>query len=366
MVQTSSHTNYGDTFFLSELERFGPAASPSNSLTGAGSDDSTVAGDPHTGAPTLSMANAYCRMWAHRQYENFTVVSHLLPRALRQDFYNVYAFCRWSDNLADEIEDRSLSQQLFAWWEKQLADCFTGSPTHPVMVALADTIARHQLVIDPFNDLLSAFKQDIYQHEFADEHALLQYCSRSANPVGRILLCLAKASTPATESLSDEICTGLQLANFCQDMSRDSGMGRIYAPQSLCDRHCVTRDMIHRRTSTPQLKNLLEEWVASTRGYFQRGWPLVDCVPRWLATDVDLFVRGGLAVLNEIEASGFDVWERRPSVSKWRKGWLLCQSFSYRLGWTRRAALGCSAAPTREGATSSSLSAKNLQGQRNG
>ena len=190
-------------------------------------------------------------------------------------------------------------------------------PQHPILVALQDTVQRHALTQQPFVDLLDAFRQDQTVNRYVDDAQLIDYCRRSANPVGRILLQLAQSVTPTTLSLSDAVCTGLQLANFCQDMARDAEMGRIYLPRSRWAANCVQEAMLLKRRVTPELRQALAAWVATARQYLLDGWPLVQHVPRWLRTDVDLFVRGGLAILQAIEAGSCDVWTRRRTVSKW-------------------------------------------------
>ena len=370
MLQSAQKTT-GDSFFHCELVRLGPAelvaevleqtppsARSSSSRAGRemSSDQPTVAGyvpqqlmaEPkglqlvghdleghqcHRGQ--LDEAQAYCRMWARRQYENFTVVSILLPKRLRQDFFNVYAFCRWSDNLADEVASPELSLKLLDWWGEQLRLCPQGKSMHPVMIALQDTLARHQLSTELFSDLLVAFKQDQVCFRYENEAALLGYCRYSANPVGRILLGLSGVHSAETDALSDDVCTGLQLANFCQDIARDAELGRIYAPLSMWQRHQVTEAMFLEGQVRPQLQELLREWVESTRPFFQRGHELVQHVPPWLATDVDLFVRGGVAVLDAIERSKFDVWTRRPTISKLRKLQLLLCALAPLPAWRR-------------------------------
>jgi squalene synthase HpnC len=302
MLQSDQSTSVEPSFFLRELAILGPDQPPS--------------------AWSLPQAQQYCRTWAARSYENFTVVSLLLPRRLRQDFQNIYAYCRWSDNLADEISEPEESLRLLDWWQQQLWLCNSGRPGHPVLVALQDTIQRHQLPMQPFEDLLSAFRQDQAVVRYATADDLADYCRRSANPVGRILLHLARASDAGNVELSDQICTALQLANFCQDMSRDAHINRIYAPQSLWAEHAVDEAMLLRRQPTPELQNMLAAWVSSARRGFHAGWPLVDRVPTWLATDVDLFVRGGMSILDAIECADYDVWTRRPTVAKFRKLWM--------------------------------------------
>lgn len=315
MLQSPPKTTSRDTFFHRELERLGP-------VWASGS-----ASPQRTGTWPESEALAYCRMWAKRQYENFTVVSFLLPKKFRQDFYNVYAYCRWADNLADEIDEPDQSLQLLDWWRDQLSRCYSGHPDHPVLIALQITIEKYGLPIEPFADLLQAFRQDQRVTRYASEEELLEYCRCSANPVGRILLFMAGVRDADAICWSDQICTGLQLANFCQDMSRDATRGRIYAPRTLWEKHHVTESALLGGVAKPELRSLLTDWVVTSRGYLEAGRPLVERVPSWLATDVDLFVRGGLAILNSIEAQDYDVWTRRPTVSKFQKLLLFGRSF---------------------------------------
>lgn len=296
--------------FLAELARFGPDSSTDWSL---------------------AECEKYCQKWATQSYENFTVVSWLLPRALRQHFYNVYTYCRWSDNLADEIESDTESLRLLEWWEGELDKCSGGQPEHPVMRAVQATIESLTLSDEPFRNLLSAFRQDRMVNRYSTNEELLDYCRRSADPVGRILLAMARSDTAENVELSDRVCTGLQIANFCQDMARDAAMGRIYAPRSLWQKHLVTEEMLLGQQSGPQLKVLLADWVATTHEYFQEGWPLVHRVPKWLATDIELFIRGGTEILNQIAVSNYDVWTQRPTVTKSRKLRLVSQAFTGRL-----------------------------------
>jgi hypothetical protein len=170
----------------------------------------------------LNEARAFCRAVARRHYENFPVVSLLVPRRLRQDFANVYAFARWSDDLADESGDPSAASSRLSAWRRDLASCFRGEAEHPVFVALAETVGRTGLSIDPFSRLLDAFERDQRQTTYATREELLGYCGNSANPVGRIVLALEGCRDPDRLALSDAICTGLQLVNFWQDIRRTS------------------------------------------------------------------------------------------------------------------------------------------------
>ena len=306
--------------FFAELTQFGPS------------------GDGLNRVQSLAQAEAYCRYVALTHYENFQIASWLLPRALRQDFFNLYAYCRWSDDCADEAGSPDRATQLLAWWQSELDSLFRGEPPHhPVMRALANTITRHDLPSAPFNDLISAFVQDQERQRYETSDELMDYCRRSANPVGRLLLGLGRAAEDAENlRLSDHICTGLQLVNFCQDMACDARLGRIYAPRELWAAHGVDEAMILAAEATPQLQGMLSEWVATARRELDAGRWLVQRVPRWLALDVRLFRAGGLAIASEIQRARYDVWTRRPTVSKFCKLRLLAQGMGASLLPVRR------------------------------
>ena len=258
----------------------------------------------------------YCRRLARRHYENFTVVSWLLPWRLRQDFYNVYAYCRWADDLGDEPGDPQQSLALLDWWEKELRDCYAGTTRHPVFVALAETIRRYEIPIDPFIDLLVAFRQDQRVRRYEDVGQLLQYCRYSANPVGRLILYLGKCHTPERGQLADSVCTGLQLANFWQDVARDWDMGRIYLPAVDRARFGYDEEMFARREVNDCFRRLMAAEVDLAEGHLRRGSPLIRWMPPELRLDVALFIQGGLAILRAIRGLNFDVWTTRPALSK--------------------------------------------------
>jgi squalene synthase HpnC len=261
----------------------------------------------------------YCRRLAKRHYENFTVASRLLPRRLRQHFYNVYAYCRWADDLADETGDRRRSLALLNWWERQLRDCYAGRTVHPVFVALAETIRRFEIPVEPFLDLLVAFRQDqrVTRYETLDQ--LLEYCRYSANPVGRLVLYLGRCYTPQRVRLADSVCTGLQLANFWQDVARDWDRGRVYLPQVDCRRFGYHEEDFAGRACNQAFRRLLAAQVEQAAGLLRRGLPLVGLMPPELQLDVALFIHGGLAILKAICRQDYDVWTRRPVVSRMKK-----------------------------------------------
>lgn len=270
-------------------------------------------------AGPLAQAEAHCRQVARGHYENFIVASLLLPRAMRQPFYNIYAFCRHADDLADHSPTPALALERLADWQQQLDHCFDGRATHPIFIALSDTIERFSLVAEPFNRLLEAFRQDQVQTRYADFEQLHAYCRRSANPVGQIVLRLAAADSPENIALSDSICTGLQLANHWQDLRRDYHSGRIYLPQAAMAAAGVDEAMLAGRRAAPPLKRLIAAECERAREFLQAGMPLAAQVPPWLAADIRLFIHGGLATLGRIAAVDHDVLRCRPTVSRWRQ-----------------------------------------------
>ena len=271
---------------------------------------------------------SYCRRLAETHYENFTVASFLLSKRLRSSFHVVYAFCRWSDDLGDEIggsaEARQESLRLLDWWEEELDRCFDGTepPTHPVYVALREIAKEFGLSKQPFADLLVAFRRDQVQSRYETLQELLDYCRYSADPVGRIVLQLAHAasngSSPSEQDIqwSDSICTGLQLANHWQDIARDSRLGRCYVPSEVASRFGVDRECLSETTGFRQMMRFL---VDDARCRLRFGEALINSVPRLIRTEIALFQRGGLAVLDAIEESQFNVLRRRPVVSRWTK-----------------------------------------------
>jgi squalene synthase HpnC len=284
-------------------------------------------------------ANAYCAWLTRIHQENFTVASLLLPRRLLRHFHAVYAYCRWSDDLADEVGDSARSLQLLAWWRRELLACYEGTPHHPVFVALRHTIERFNIPPEPFLDLLVAFEQDQHIHSYATFADLLGYCRNSANPVGRLVLYLCEAHDEQRGELSDHICTGLQLANFWQDVARDLDKGRVYLPAEDRLRFGCGDDDLQARRFTPAFAELLRFEVDRARDLFFRGYKLVELVPADVSADIELFIEGGLAILGRIEKHGFDVLSRRPVLSKWDKGLLLARALWRRLRGRRRSVM---------------------------
>jgi squalene synthase HpnC len=270
-------------------------------------------------APTEAEAQEYCRRLARLHYENFSVASWFLPQRLRQHFFNVYAYCRISDDLGDEVGNAAQSLQLLDQWESELNACYDGSPRHPVFVALAETVRRFEIPKHEFSDLLTAFRQDQTVTRYETFHDVLGYCRNSANPVGHLVLYLCGYGDAERQELSDCTCTALQLANFWQDVSVDFAKGRIYLPFEDLRRFGVNEDEIRNSDNTPAFREMMKFEVARAREWFAQGKPLVGKVSRELAIDIELFSRGGMEILNAIERQGYAVLGRRPAISKARK-----------------------------------------------
>ena len=268
-------------------------------------------------------AQQYTRWLATHHYENFNVVSWLLPKDLHQHFYNLYAYCRWADDLGDEIPDHFRALELLDWWEQELDACYEGLPSHPVFVALRKTIVAKDIPKQPFADLLKAFRQDQTVKRYPTWDAMVGYCVYSANPVGRLVLYLCSYRDEERQRLSDATCTALQLANFWQDVSRDLEKGRIYIPIDIAAGHGLTETDIVDRRFDARYVELMKDLIARTRELFAEGMPLAKMVDPRLSVDLEMFSRGGLAVLDAIETSGYDTLHHRPSIGKGKQVRLL-------------------------------------------
>ncbi len=282
-------------------------------------------------ASSLPDAYAYCERLARSHYENFSVASWFLPKRLRQHFFNVYAYCRISDDLSDETGDTATSLQLLDEWESELNACYLGTPRHPVFVALAGTVREFDIPKQTFADLLTAFRQDqtVTRYETFDD--LLGYCRYSANPVGHLVLYLCGYRDAERQQLSDFTCTALQLANFWQDVSPDYQKGRVYLPLEDLRQFNVAETDIAGKKNTPQFCEMLAFEIQRAREWFGRGLPLVGKVDRDLAIDLELFTRGGQEILNAIERQGYAVLGSRPVISKTRKLALVARATLHKL-----------------------------------
>jgi squalene synthase HpnC len=275
---------------------------------------------------TQAEAEQYTRWLATHHYENFHVVSFLLPKKLHQDFYNVYSFCRWADDLGDEIGDTAESLRLLGWWRGELEAMYRGQVQHPVFVALEGTARKYQLPQQLFADLISAFEHDQRVTRYANWDEVFEYCRCSANPVGRLVLRLCGYSDDQRDRMSDATCTALQLANFWQDVTVDLEKDRVYLPQDLFARHGYTLDDLRAGTFNAAFQNVMRDAVDVARKLFIQGLPLVKTVDKRLAFDLELFSRGGMRVLEKIEQQNYNVLAARPAISKFERVQLLVGS----------------------------------------
>ncbi len=289
--------------FIDELNRWGPDADFRNI--------------------SLSQAQTYCSHFARSHYENFSVATLLLPRRLMPHFHNIYAYCRWADDLGDETGGGQRALDLLQWWREELLRAYDGRPHHPVMIALLHTIQQFAIPRTPFLDLLLAFEQDQTVTRYDTCEQLFGYCRCSANPVGHLVLYLCECFDERNAALSDSICTGLQLANFWQDVARDLDIGRVYLPAEDRRRFGYSDADLDARRFTPAFAELMRFEVERARRLFVEGLPLVRRVPAEVQADIELFARGGLGILKKIEAIGYNVWRTRPVLRKWEKAALL-------------------------------------------
>ena len=269
--------------------------------------------------PSTAEAQEYCRRLARRHYENFSVATWFLPKHLRQHFCHVYAYCRISDDLGDEVGDPATSLELLDQWQAELDTCYDGRPRHPVFVALAETVRQFDIPKQEFADLLTAFRQDQTVTRYETFSDLLGYCRYSANPVGHLVLYLCGYRDTERQQLSDYTCTALQLANFWQDVSVDYGKGRVYLPLEDLRRFGVREEQIAAAQNTPAFREMMRFEVSRAREWFAQGLPLASKVSRELAIDIELFSRGGLEILNAIERQDYAVLGNRPIISRTRK-----------------------------------------------
>ena len=288
---------------IDQLDRFGPEQCP---------------------ALPVDEARRMCRRLATGRYENFSVLSIVVPRKLRDDFAALYAFCRWADDLGDEIGDPDRALELLGWWRQELKDCFAGAPRHPVFVALQPTLERHDLPYEPFDQLIQAFEQDQTVTRYDTWKQVLDYCRLSADPVGRLVLMIC--GEPRTDdlfALSDRICTALQLTNHWQDVCRDRlERNRIYLPRELIDFEDFEDRLVR---SARQGHGVDQQFLGETRGVirtcvertwamFEKGAPLVDAVSPQTRPVVWLLAAGGQQVLHQIERWNFETALHRPKL----------------------------------------------------
>lgn len=275
---------------------------------------------------TTAAAYGECERIARTHYENFTLGSHLLPRHLRRHIAALYAYARTADDLADEERDPERALAGLDAWERELEACYGGTPCHPIFVALADTIHTFAIPIEPFRRLLTAFRMDVRFAGFATFDDLVHYCVHSANPVGHLVLYLFGHGDAERQARSDDICTALQLTNFWQDLAVDLRKGRTYLPREDMTRFGYSADDLARQAVTPAFRELMAFQCARTRALFERGLALASMLDRNRGREIRLFAGGGLAILDRLEAVGYDAFTARPTLSKWAKMGLVARA----------------------------------------
>jgi len=318
---------------------------------------------------TYQQAVDYTRRLTEAHSENFSVISWCLPRRLRQDFRNIYAFCRWSDDLGDEAGDPVRSGRLLTWWRSEIDACYRGDPRHPVFVALGQTIRRHDIPRKPFDDLVDAFCQDQLVVRYDRWSQVLDYCTRSANPVGRLVLYLCGYRDERRQVLSDATCTALQLANFWQDVRRDIlERDRVYIPADVAAKHGLDIPVLveavrfdgqadaagaccsPRRVPGVGVNALKDPFCATVQDLVGRTWPLFKqgralwpLVRRDVRLDIQLFTLGGESVLNRIRQLGYNTMASRPRLGKTAKLTLVLRALAMNLtGWAGTSGKGAS------------------------
>ena len=263
---------------------------------------------------TAEEGYARCAELARTHYENFTVASWLLPRESRRDLHAVYAYCRTVDDLGDAHKgDRLVA---LGEWEADLRRCYDSKPAHPYMLALQETIRRHDIPPEPFLKLIEANRMDQRVSRYATYGDLDRYCRHSANPVGRLVLYVLGYRDEERQRLSDSTCTALQLANFWQDVARDHQMGRVYLPQEDIQRFGYSDEELAEGLVNDAFRGLMAFEVARARALFHDGLGLVGTLDGRFKLDVALFSRGGMAILDAIERQEYDVLSHRPTLSR--------------------------------------------------
>jgi hydroxysqualene synthase len=264
-------------------------------------------------AASVEEAFAYCEARTKAHYENFPV-GVFVPRAKRRFLYALYAFARAADDFADEPIYEGFRREKLDQWEALLHAAYTGEAEGPIFVALGETVRRLGIPKQLLLDLLSAFRQDTEKTRYASWEELLDYCRRSANPVGRLVLLVFEQKDGELPAWSDAICTGLQLANHWQDAAVDYSRGRVYVPEDLMRRHGVTTWDFSTGRVSDGWRGLMGDLIARTRELFVRGRPLCDRVEGRLRFEMRLTWLGGMSILDRIEATGGDVFRQRPRL----------------------------------------------------
>jgi hydroxysqualene synthase len=273
--------------------------------------------------PALRAAFAHCERIARAHYENFPV-GLFVPRASQKYVHALYAFARTADDFVDEPEYAAVRAEKLADWQQRLDATYAGRPDGPIFVALGATVRKLGIDKRLLDDLLSAFRQDTVKSRYADWEELRDYCRRSADPVGRLVLLVFGYRDPSLARSADALCTALQLANHWQDLGIDLARDRIYVPQQILARHGVDEAALRAHRADEPFRALMQDLVARTRELFTIARPLCDRVGRDLRFELRLTWLGGSGILDRIEAAGYDVFRRRPHhnlAAKLRLAW---------------------------------------------
>ncbi|HWC76457.1 MAG TPA: squalene synthase HpnC [Blastocatellia bacterium] len=288
---------------------------------------------------TIESSYEFCERLAKSHYENFPVGSLLIPARLRKHVYAIYAFARTADDLADEGYEKGLDEESrlasLAQWREMLETSSSGEASHPIFVALRETRSKFKLPLDLFEDLLSAFEQDVTTRRYQRFDQLLDYCRRSANPIGRLILLLFGNDDEGMNRRSDDICTGLQLTNHWQDVAVDLDKDRIYLPEEDMRRFGVTVEDLKSRRISDRYRELLEFEVKRTHALFNRGKPLCVQVNGRLGLELRTIWLAGTRILERIESAGYDTLTRRPVISTLDKISILISALSRKGFWNQ-------------------------------
>jgi hydroxysqualene synthase len=279
----------------------------------------------------------YCEAFVRSHHENFPVASLFLPAPLRPHVCALYAFARMADDFADEPEYAGRREEELDRWEDLLVRSFHGEPTdHPVFVALAQTVTRHELPIAPMSDMLQAFRMDLAQRRYATFADLMAYVARAAHPIGRLLLYIFGVRDAASLRYGDELATALALTSFWQDLRRDLARDRVYVPQEDLRHFGVTEKDLRDAyfgagRQHPCLEPLLRWEIARARAHFERARPLLDSAPRALAVELALFWYGGRRALDKVERGAGRLGAPRVRLTSVDKAWVVARALARRL-----------------------------------
>jgi hydroxysqualene synthase len=282
--------------------------------------------DPPAGPWTVERAYQYCEEFVRAHHEIYPVASRLVPTAIRPHLMAVYAFARSADDFADEPEYEGRRYEALDRWENELHRAAHGEATHPVFVALGDTIEKRELPVPPFEDLLSAFRTDIQVRRYATFGALRGYTARSADPAGRLLLGLFGYRQAELVGFADEISTALQLTNFWQDVAADAARDHIYIPAEDLHFFGVTEAEIKALKPTKAIRDLLRYEVARTRALYERGRPLLGKLDNDLKLELALIWLVGTTILDKIEDADYDVFTKRPAIARRDKAKIMAKA----------------------------------------